>query len=153
MAVISSDAVNVAHPMYSIYEAAKWALEGWCEALEIELAPFGLDVKIIQPGNHDTPFGSNVQPVLPEGSAYTSLTEIALPKMERLGRRARPAERGALEICAALESDSSRLRVRIGNDDKVMASRWAPYAVRRRIVERLTGIAPSAPTSASQPVA
>ncbi|RYE40041.1 MAG: SDR family NAD(P)-dependent oxidoreductase [Hyphomicrobiales bacterium] len=77
IAVISSNAVNIAHPMYSIYAAAKWALEGWAEAIDIELAPFGLDVKILQPGNHDTPFGRNVQPVLPEDSPYAPLGRVS----------------------------------------------------------------------------
>ncbi|MCZ4548587.1 SDR family NAD(P)-dependent oxidoreductase [Gordonia rubripertincta] len=142
VAVITSNAVNTAHPMYSIYAATKWALEGWAEALDIELAPFGVDVRIVQPGNHDTAFGSNVEVLIDPDSAYASLGSVAMVRMERLGGRARPAERGALDICDALESDSGRLRTRIGGDDKLMAAlaRWAPYSVRRKLVRKITGI-------------
>jgi NAD(P)-dependent dehydrogenase (short-subunit alcohol dehydrogenase family) len=143
IAVVSSNAVNIAHPMYSVYSSSKWAIEGWAEAMQIELAPFGLAVKILQPGNHDTPFGSNVEPILPEDSAYSHLSAVALPRMGKLGTHARPQELAVTEMCDALEDRSRRrLRFRIGRDDKAMAAlaRWAPYSTRRRIVERITGI-------------
>ncbi|MEU1521047.1 SDR family oxidoreductase [Nocardia rhamnosiphila] len=142
IAVISSNAVNIAHPMYSIYAAAKWALEGWAEALEIELAPFNLDVKIIQPGNHDTNFGSNVELMIDESSAYSDLAALALPRMEKLGGKARSADKATREICDALELSRRKLRTRIGSDDKLMAalSRWAPYSTRRILIEKITGI-------------
>jgi short-subunit dehydrogenase len=142
IALISSNAVNIAHPMYSIYAASKWSLEGWAEALSIELAPFGIDVLIIQPGNHDTPFGSKAVPISPTESPYSGLHAAAIEKMRALGGRARSTNKAAVEICAVLEADKRPLRVRIGNDDKLMAAlaRWAPYAVRRRIIERITGL-------------
>ncbi|MDF3313142.1 SDR family NAD(P)-dependent oxidoreductase [Rhodococcus sp. T2V] len=146
IAVISSNAVNIAHPMYSIYAASKWSLEGWAEALSIELAPFGVDVLILQPGNHDTAFASNVVSISPEASPYAGLHAAAMGKLQALGDRARPTVKAATEICDALEAESRPLRLRIGNDDKLMAAlaRWAPYGVRRRIVERITGLSRSA---------
>lgn len=144
--VISSNAANIAHPMYSMYAASKWALEGWAEALDVELEPFGIDVRILQPGNHATAFGSNVQVVEPKSPAYQVLQQQALVRMAKLGARARPVERGAREMCDALVGESpARLRTRIGFDDKLMAglARWAPYDVRRRAIRRITGIKPT----------
>jgi short-subunit dehydrogenase len=149
IAVITSNAVNIAHPMYSIYAASKWSLEGWAEALAIELAPFGINVIILQPGNHDTAFASNVVSINPEASPYADLHAVAMGRLRALGDRARSTAKAATEICDALEAESPPLRVRIGNDDKLMAAlaRWAPYSVRRRIVERITGLTKNALTS------
>ena len=42
--VMSSNSVNSPSPFMSMYAASKWALEGWAEALAMEVAPFGVDV-------------------------------------------------------------------------------------------------------------
>jgi len=46
----------VALPFQSFYSASKFALEGWGEALAWEVAPFGVDVTLVQPGNVRTDF-------------------------------------------------------------------------------------------------
>jgi NAD(P)-dependent dehydrogenase (short-subunit alcohol dehydrogenase family) len=147
IAVVSSNAVNVPHPMYSVYAASKWALEGWCEALSMELRPFGIDVVVFQPGNHDTAFGSNVVPVLPPESPYAGLAAAALPKMARLGRYARSSLKASRRMSRVLESRRPPLRVRLGPDDHVAhwLSRLAPYEVRRRGVQLITGLGAGSP--------
>lgn len=142
IAVVSSNALNVPHPMYSIYAASKWALEGWCEALSMELRPFDVDVVVFQPGNHDTAFGSNVVAVLPPDSPYAALAAAALPKMSRLGRYARSSLKASRTMCDVLDSARPRFRVRLGPDDHVAhwLSRLAPYQVRRRGVQLITGL-------------
>jgi NAD(P)-dependent dehydrogenase (short-subunit alcohol dehydrogenase family) len=52
--VISSVAAFVASPGLSAYTASKWALEGWCESLAMELAPLGIDVVLVEPGAFET---------------------------------------------------------------------------------------------------
>ena len=37
-------------PLGSWYHATKHALEGWSDCLRLEVAPFGIDVVIIEPG-------------------------------------------------------------------------------------------------------
>lgn len=147
IAVVSSNAVNVPHPMYSMYAASKWALEGWCEALSMELRPFGIDVIVFQPGNHDTAFGANVVPVLPPESPYAELAAAALPKMARLGRYARSSLKASRRMCEVLESPRPPLRVRLGPDDHVAhwLSRIAPYELRRRGVQLITGLGADKP--------
>ena len=63
--IVSSNAVNTPHPMLTMYAASKWALEGWAEGLAMEVSPFGLDVVVVQPGAHRTPFANHVQFVSP----------------------------------------------------------------------------------------
>lgn len=142
VAVVSSNAVNVPHPLFSVYAASKWALEGWCEALAVELRPMGVHVAIFQPGNHDTPFGSHTVPVLPEGSAYADIAQGVLPRLAGLARYSRPSYKASLRMCEVLEQERPRLRTRLGADDVIASwvTRLAPYPVRRRAVEWITGI-------------
>jgi NAD(P)-dependent dehydrogenase (short-subunit alcohol dehydrogenase family) len=47
---ISSGVGVFAVPLLSLYCASKFALEGFSEALSYELAPFGITVKVVEPG-------------------------------------------------------------------------------------------------------
>ena len=51
---ISSMGGKIYTPLGSWYHATKHALEGWSDCLRIEVAPFGIDVVIIEPGAIDT---------------------------------------------------------------------------------------------------
>ena len=54
---LSSSAGQVAWPGSSLYNAAKWGIEGFCEAVAAEVAPFGIGVTIVEPGGARTGFG------------------------------------------------------------------------------------------------
>ncbi len=47
-------------PLTSLYCASKFAVEGFSESLRIELAPYGVQVCLIQPGGFETGFGQNL---------------------------------------------------------------------------------------------
>lgn len=53
---VSSIGGLVAFPLFSMYHASKWAVEGLSESLQYELAPLGIKVKIIEPGGVKTDF-------------------------------------------------------------------------------------------------
>lgn len=53
---ISSMGGKIYTPLGSWYHATKHALEGWSDCLRIELAEFGIDVVIIEPGMIQTEF-------------------------------------------------------------------------------------------------
>lgn len=62
---ISSMGGKIYTPLGSWYHATKHALEGWSDCLRLELAPFGIDVVIIEPGAIKTEFGEvMIQPML-----------------------------------------------------------------------------------------
>ena len=55
-------------PFGAWYHATKHALEGWSDALRLELRPFGVDVVIVEPGGIRTPWGD----IAAEGLRKTS---------------------------------------------------------------------------------
>ncbi len=55
---ISSMGGKIYTPFGAWYHATKHALEGWSDALRMEVAPFGIDVVIIEPGGITTPWGT-----------------------------------------------------------------------------------------------
>ena len=57
---ITSMGGKVYTPLGSWYHATKHALEGWSDCLRLELAPFGIDVVVIEPGLIETGFGDVV---------------------------------------------------------------------------------------------
>src|SRR5258707_12418544 len=58
---IGSIAGRVALPFQGLYAATKFALEALTEAYRYELAPFGIDAAIIEPGTYPNPIASKHQ--------------------------------------------------------------------------------------------
>jgi NAD(P)-dependent dehydrogenase (short-subunit alcohol dehydrogenase family) len=63
-----------AFPLQSMYNATKWALEGWSEGLAYEVAPFGIRVKTVSPGGIKTDFAGRSL-AESEHPAYMELAE------------------------------------------------------------------------------
>jgi NAD(P)-dependent dehydrogenase (short-subunit alcohol dehydrogenase family) len=53
---VSSMGGRVTFPLYSIYHGTKWAVEGFSESLAFELRPFGIRVRLVEPGKIATEF-------------------------------------------------------------------------------------------------
>lgn len=53
---VASIGGRLAFPLATSYHASKWAVDGLSEALRYELQPFGIRVKIIEPGGIKTDF-------------------------------------------------------------------------------------------------
>jgi NAD(P)-dependent dehydrogenase (short-subunit alcohol dehydrogenase family) len=53
---MASSGGQVADPGMSLYNATKWGIEGFFESAMMELAPFGIDVTIVEPGGSRTGF-------------------------------------------------------------------------------------------------
>jgi NAD(P)-dependent dehydrogenase (short-subunit alcohol dehydrogenase family) len=56
---VSSVAGQIGIPFQGIYSATKFAVEGLTEALRLEVAPFGIRVVLIEPGDFHTGFTAN----------------------------------------------------------------------------------------------
>lgn len=57
---LSSEGGQIAYPNFSIYHASKWGIEGFVEAVAQEVAPFGIDFVIVEPGPTGTSFGAGL---------------------------------------------------------------------------------------------
>jgi len=77
---ISSVIGSVSFPYASLYASTKWALEAFSQSLAAELAPFGVQVTVVQPGFTNTPFvleeatGGVKDPVYEAGNAAMKKT-------------------------------------------------------------------------------
>lgn len=56
-------------PFQGLYSASKFAIEGYCEALRMEVKGFGIDVVVIEPGDFATKFTAQRKSVT-DGEAY-----------------------------------------------------------------------------------
>lgn len=53
---VSSEGGQIAYPNFSLYHASKWGIEGFVESVAQEVAPFGIDFLIVEPGPTGTHF-------------------------------------------------------------------------------------------------
>jgi NAD(P)-dependent dehydrogenase (short-subunit alcohol dehydrogenase family) len=109
---ISSMGGRLTFPFYSVYHASKWAVEGYSESLSYELAPFGIRVKIVEPGAIKTDFYDRSQELVskPGLTAYDELLSKALPVISRTGATAAGPEVVAQTILRAASDGSWGLR-------------------------------------------
>ncbi|PZO43761.1 MAG: short-chain dehydrogenase/reductase [Pseudanabaena frigida] len=109
---VASIGGRVAFPLYSLYHATKWAIEGFSESLQHELLAFNIRVKIIEPGPIKTDFyersaDRSSNPDFPE---YDDFSDRVLTKMNKIGTTGSPAEVVAKTIYGASTDNSWKLR-------------------------------------------
>ena len=56
---VSSEGGRISYPNFSLYHATKWGIEGFVEAVAQEVAFFGIEFTLAEPGAADTSFGSS----------------------------------------------------------------------------------------------
>lgn len=110
---------------FSAYSATKFALEGFAEALADEVAPFGVDVLVVEPGAFRTGlFGPGAAYFSAENEVYAE-TAGATRRMVETGDGAQPGDpaKAAAAIRTALEAERTPLRLPLGADsvDAVLA--------------------------------
>jgi NAD(P)-dependent dehydrogenase (short-subunit alcohol dehydrogenase family) len=57
---VSSEGGQITYPDFSLYHATKWGIEGFVEAVATEVAPFGIEFTIVEPGPAKTSFGGGI---------------------------------------------------------------------------------------------
>ena len=141
--VVSSDSAYRGEPANSIYVASKWAVEGWAESLAYEVAPFGIDVVLIEPGPYRTEIWSTTPRILPEGTAYRPyLEQLERAVDERVRARARDPQEVAVAIAGALEARRPRFRVPVSPESRIglLMRGVVPVRVQRFLITRLLGL-------------
>jgi short-subunit dehydrogenase len=105
-------------PFYSIYNSSKFAVEGFSEALHFELRPFGIKVRIIEPGFIRTDFydRSMVEIQNKIKNDYSEMYEKSLKKAEAMSQGASHPIVIAKLIYNAARSRSDKLRYHAGKN-------------------------------------
>ncbi|MFN2448248.1 MAG: SDR family oxidoreductase [Candidatus Baltobacteraceae bacterium] len=121
---VSSVSGQIAPPYIGPYAASKFALEAMADALRMELAPFGIVVSVIQPGNVKTPIwqkGRDAKPAIMARMSAQALEHYGAA-METVSRLTQREERTGIApqtvaqtILCALESPRPRARYAIGS--------------------------------------
>ena len=109
---VTSVGGRLAFPYYSAYHATKWAVDGFSESLSYELVPFGIAVKIIEPGPIKTEFygRSEVRPADADLGLYQAHFNNTDRHMKRFGARAPGPGKVADAIYQAATDGTGRLR-------------------------------------------
>ncbi|TGN17269.1 SDR family oxidoreductase [Leptospira idonii] len=117
---VASMAGRLAFPYHSLYHGTKWAVDGFSESLRFELEPFGIKVKIIEPGAIKTDFydRSNDNTVSASPSDYKELCELAFKNMKSAEEGAISPVAVAKSIYRAASDGSNKLRYVVGPDAK-----------------------------------
>jgi NAD(P)-dependent dehydrogenase (short-subunit alcohol dehydrogenase family) len=68
---ISTAGGQAVYPNFGYYHASKWGIEGFCQTVAQEVAPFGIGLTIVEPGASPTGFGAALAtaPIMPEYDA------------------------------------------------------------------------------------
>ncbi|KQP95956.1 MULTISPECIES: SDR family NAD(P)-dependent oxidoreductase [unclassified Rathayibacter] len=126
-------------PTLGLYNAAKWGLEGFSEAMAAEVRPFGIRVTIVEPGALDTEWaGSGMrfsEPLAAYDDLRTSLFgSPTVPWPAGFGGEGLAARAAADAIVAHVASGDDRLRLLVGDDAPGQVA--AALDLRRRDYER-----------------
>jgi NAD(P)-dependent dehydrogenase (short-subunit alcohol dehydrogenase family) len=113
---MSSQGGRMSFPAVGSYSAAKFALEGWSEALAGEVAPFGIRVLIVEPSRFRTEFNSTgVLRTAPPDPRYERVTSRIRTDMARAdGRQEGDPVRAAAVIRQMLSEPDAPLRLPLG---------------------------------------
>jgi short-subunit dehydrogenase len=130
--LISSIGGVIGIPFQAFYSASKFALEGLGESLAYEVAPLGVHVTLVQPGNVKTDFTASRQMAQAAGRdpVYGAAATKAIGLMERDEANGVPAADVAGVVRRVLESRRPPRRVSVGKTAEragLLAKRLLPF--------------------------
>jgi len=136
---VSSVGGRLSAPLLSSYNASKFALEGWSEALRVEVHSLGIRVALIEPGDYDTDIWTRnvvigkqaIDPSSPNKDRSQRFAEFI---KARASKRRDPREVAHLIVRVA-NDPNPRLRYLIGPDAKMHL--WFRALVPWRRYERI----------------
>ena len=114
---ISSLGGQLSFAGFSAYSASKFALEGASEALAQEVAPFGIKVLIVEPGQFRTQLAGSGMRHMPAIEAYQPVVGATREFAHTMhNTQAGDPRKAAVAIAKALEAQHTPLRLQLGGD-------------------------------------
>ncbi|GAA3735375.1 SDR family oxidoreductase [Streptomyces tremellae] len=136
---VSTAGGQTTYPNFGYYHASKWGIEGFCQTVAQEIAPFGIGLTIVEPGATPTGFGASLDtaPVMPEyedtpaGEVRRALASGAFPLPN-------DAEKIAAAMIDLADSAETPLRLPLGVDTYAdvhasLAARLAEHESHREV--------------------
>jgi NAD(P)-dependent dehydrogenase (short-subunit alcohol dehydrogenase family) len=114
---ISSLGGQLSFSGFSAYSASKFALEGASEALAQEVAPFGIKVLIVEPGQFRTQLAGSGMRHMPVIEAYQPVVGATREFAHTMhNTQAGDPRKAAVAIEKALDAEHTPLRLQLGGD-------------------------------------
>lgn len=109
---VSSMGGRLTFPLYSVYHASKWAVEGFSESLQYEASLHNIRIKIVEPGVIHTEFyGRSRMFAKPETQlGYDDFAGRVEAISQNSGTKGKPPEVVARTILKAANDDTRKLR-------------------------------------------
>lgn len=137
---VASMGGRLTFPLYSVYHATKWAVDGFSESLQFELRPLGIRVKIVEPGAIKTDFYDRSAVVAHNRTLgeYNTLVDKATRRMNAAGDKGASPEIVARAIYRAATDSGWKLRYPVGADAKSMLTlrRFLPDAAYQAMIRQ-----------------
>lgn len=106
---MSSLVGRIPFPFESIYSASKFAVTGMVVSLKYEVAPFGIQVALIEPAQVSTTFAAKIHVLPPEGSPYRDRARRFIERDDELIKTAPTPPVAARKIVKVIEAEKPAL--------------------------------------------
>lgn len=115
---VSSMGGQWAMPGLSLYHASKWAVEGFFESTMLDIAPFGIDVTIVEPGSARTEFAARSAVLSPALDSYAETPAGAIRRLIEPGFRSQPGDpaRMVRAMIDSVDQNPAPKRLALGSD-------------------------------------
>jgi NAD(P)-dependent dehydrogenase (short-subunit alcohol dehydrogenase family) len=128
-------------PLYSVYHATKWGLEGFLESLQYELRPFNIQIKNIEPGSIRTDFYKRSMEYAKSSHTkdYDAYFETVNKNMLAVNTKAPGPDVVAEKVFEAANDSSYRLRYPAGGNGPMLLllRRITPFRIFRFLMSRV----------------
>jgi len=145
--VVGSISGVIGIPFQGLYSASKFALEGYVDALSLEVAMHGVQVSMIQPGDFNTKFGENREFLAANlASPYEPFASAAINIMSEDENNGGDPQVLADTVVVMLAAKKMKRRYLIGSLSECLVTKiyhFLPYFLREFILRTTYKIPPA----------
>jgi len=138
---LASVAGHCGFPGMSLYNATKFAVEGFSESLQYELNAFNIKVKVVEPGPIKTDFYSRSMDIISskETTVYDNYINKVTAKMNAMGNKGKNPDSVVKIIFKATISKSNKLRYPVGCFERftIFSGKILPHCLFRFIINKM----------------